>query len=29
MERWKALVLTPGMVLGLFFLQRYRFLTIA
>ena len=29
MERWKALTLTPGMVLGLFFLQRYRFLTIA
>ena len=28
-ERWKALVLTPGTVLGLFFLQRYRFLTIA
>ena len=28
-ERWKALTLTPGMVLGLFFLQRYRFLTIA
>ena len=26
-ERWKALTLTPGMVLGLFFLQRYRFLT--
>ena len=28
-ERRKALTLTPGMVLGLFFLQRYRFLTIA
>ncbi len=28
-ERWKALTLTPGTVLGLFFLQRYRFLTIA
>src|SRR3954470_19299207 len=28
MERWKALILTPGTVLGLFFVQRYRFLTI-
>ena len=27
-ERWKALTLMPGTVLGLFFLQRYRFLTI-